>query len=395
MNYNNVLLPSDVTGTGVWRLLWPEQAISRDRDIDTTIFKKIVVDPNYYANVNMIMCQRLISNYQRNILQNVLVPAAKRFGIWIVPNLDDCLHPDEIPEYNQGRAAYMNPEVVDNIRYMLHASDFIIVSTDEIKDYYNKKYDVPLEKLIKIPNYLPDWEFGNKYNETEVLEIASIYKKRPRIGIISSTSHYNQNADSPVKDDLDLILNLIRTTTDKYNWVFLGSLPHKVAPLLKEGKIEFHKGVDIYNYPNALKNLKLNCMVAPLIDNTFNRCKSNIKILEASAIGIPFFVQDLPNYSRYTKYTFKDEEDLRDKLKNFFNLSKYQIRDITKNNLKFLSTPCQEGNGWWMSSNLHMWEAIFKLRKNTCKINVKEYAKFMAQQQQAQIQTMSQSIQEG
>ena len=36
--------------------------------------------------------------------------------------------------------------------------------------------------------------------------------------------------------------------------------------------------------------------VAPLVDTPFNRCKSDLKILEYSALGLPVIASDLPQY---------------------------------------------------------------------------------------------------
>ena len=49
-------------------------------------------------------------------------------------------------------------------------------------------------------------------------------------------------------------------------------------------------------------------MVAPLIDNTFNRCKSDIKFTEACAHGIPVVCQDMITYqSAHHKFSTGDE----------------------------------------------------------------------------------------
>lgn len=48
---------------------------------------------------------------------------------------------------------------------MLQAADFVTVTTDYIKQYYHKNYDVPLENIIAIPNLLPKYLFGDRYNK--------------------------------------------------------------------------------------------------------------------------------------------------------------------------------------------------------------------------------------
>jgi hypothetical protein len=261
----------------------------------------------------------------------------------------------------------------------------IIVTTDELKSYYINKFSQNPDKIIKIPNYLPEFWFANKYNEQKIWDNWNDNKKRPRIGVISSTSHYNLDPNNPEKDDLDLILDLIKATVNDFQWVFLGHLHHKIKPYVDKGLIEHHHGVDIYNYPNKLHSLNLNCIVAPLIKNTFNRCKSNIKILEASALGIPFFVQDIENYSRYTNHTFTDQNDLGNKLFELARSTRYAVRDMARDNYAMLNKHHEEGNTWWLGPNLHTWQNIFKIRQHAISINMQAYIKYMESKQQENV----------
>jgi len=66
--------------------------------------------------------------------------------------------------------------------------------------------------------------------------------------------------------------------------------------LVRAGKIEFHPWAQLYNYPEKIYNLKINMMVAPLQDSTFNKAKSDLKYIEASCFGLPIACQDLCTY---------------------------------------------------------------------------------------------------
>ena len=63
------------------------------------------------------------------------------------------------------------------------------------------------------------------------------------------------------------------------------------------------------------------------------------------------------------------------KLDDFFRQNKYFARDIARKNFEMLSTPHEEGNGWWMQPNLQRWHSIFTIRQNTCTISVNELIK--------------------
>ena len=52
----------------------------------------------------------------------------------------------------------------------------------------------------------------------------------------------------------------------------------------------------MYDYPQGIYDLNGSVSIAPLIDNRFNRAKSNIKYLEAANLGIPCVCQNFETY---------------------------------------------------------------------------------------------------
>lgn len=101
-----------------------------------------------------------------------------------------------------------------------------------------------------------------------------------------------------ITDDIDEVLECIRSTVDDVQWVFFGYCPPKLQDLVAKRKIEVHGGVAILNYPSMLENLQLQAIVAPIKDMEFNRCKSHIKYMECAALGVPLFASDYLPYSR-------------------------------------------------------------------------------------------------
>ena len=55
--------------------------------------------------------------------------------------------------------------------------------------------------------------------------------------------------------------------------------------------------MSLYSYPEKIYNLRVNMMVAPLQNNTFNKAKSDLKYIEACCYGLPIACQDLVTYS--------------------------------------------------------------------------------------------------
>lgn len=79
--------------------------------------------------------------------------------------------------------------------------------------------------------------------------------------------------------------------------------------------IEWHPFVRMYQYFDTLNDLKLDIMIIPRKDNYFNRCKSNLKFLEASMLEIPVIAQGFRDgespYQKdgdYMKVCIEDDE---------------------------------------------------------------------------------------
>ena len=84
----------------------------------------------------------------------------------------------------------------------------------------------------------------------------------------------------------------MRNTCEVAEWVFFGMCPES----LKEMVTEVHPMVPFHEYPNQLARLNFDIGIAPLADNSFNRCKSHLKALEYGMLGVPVVAADLEPY---------------------------------------------------------------------------------------------------
>ena len=121
-------------------------------------------------------------------------------------------------------------------------------------------------------------------------------------------------------------------TTSKYQWVFLGAYPLQLNSLVKSGKIEFHPWAKLYDYGDMLKSLKVNCLVAPLLDNIFNRSKSDIKYVEACALGVPIICQDIITYDK-APLRFNTGSEMIDQIDNILKDKQQYIKHCRKSNM--------------------------------------------------------------
>ena len=89
-----------------------------------------------------------------------------------------------------------------------------------------------------------------------------------------------------------MISDVVKDLANEVEWVFMGMCPDVWRPYVQE----FHPGVSIERYPAKLASLNLDLALAPLEDNLFNRCKSNLRLLEYGICGFPVICSDIQPY---------------------------------------------------------------------------------------------------
>lgn len=367
MNDFSVLqYPADTGGCAHYRChfpMWLLRIISPIKFIDSM---RYILDPKFYIGLRMVKLQRQVNDIQAQFFLNFLKPLSESLGFYIVYEVDDVITYEDIPPYNIAKSAYDNKQFFINVKNMLNASDFITVTTVYLKNHYVKKYEINPDKILVIPNYLPRWWIGETYQGPEhQMRLYDENIKKPRIGFPCSSSHFDLKGQNNYIDDFTHIVDFIKSTVNKYQWVFIGGIPKQLEKEAIDKKIEVHHPSDLLNYPRELWMKKLNAIIAPLQDNEFNRAKSNIKLLESWSLGIPCIAQNLICYNQYTDMVFNNVNDLQNQLDNLFkDRNKYKkiikeyrsIIDFGRSTLPGLE------NGAWLEKNID-WQIDSNINK--------------------------------
>ncbi len=293
----------DVQGCGTIRVIWPHFLLNHFRlkgmKFSAFFAPYFVHHPEFYRNYGICQFQRSATEDHLKIFQhfqNVIKPQAK---CGLTYEIDDLLI--DIPEWNYANEYY--DKYFPYIKQMMNLADGMTVSTERLKKIYGEYND----NIVVVPNHLPKHVWGPIWakHENEPRE------RKPRILWAGSQNHFVRKFDKVHKgleggDFGKGLLSFIRKTVDKYQWVFVGAMPVELETAKK--KIEFHKWQPVFEYPQYVKGLDVDFGIAPLEDNVFNACKSNIKMLEYTACGVPGVYSNVEPYENaYLKADTEEE----------------------------------------------------------------------------------------
>ena len=245
----------------------PAKAVSQlVRGSDVVVFHR-AEEPEYYDLAKML----------------------KKDGVKIVMDNDDTFKlADTHPLANfqpDGSAVDNLQRRSDNLDKFMKLSDMVTTSTE----FLAKEYRAVNPNVRVLPNCVnpQDWDTPLK-NETD----------KVRIGIVGSAAleyDYIHVKDTlralSARNDVELVLfglgdkkhrknNPTVTKVFKEEYAFWDSLNIDHFPWVKN-----------HVYQEALNDMRLDFMIVPRKDNYFNRCKSNVKFLEAAMLEIPVIAQ--------------------------------------------------------------------------------------------------------
>lgn len=289
-NYNG-----DFQGCGYIRIIFPSILLPTYRyknfNFSFSIDPVIKKDLNYYKHFSFVKFQRSATKKQLLHIRDI-----KNLGVNFLYEVDDLL--TNIPEWNYASKFYK--ELEPYINEMMKMANGITVSTNKLKQIYSSVNS----NIVVIPNRLPKFLWGDIYPK----HINNPRTKKPVILWSGSPNHFAQKhfTSKSGGDFGKKLLNFICKTTDIYNWTLCGALPGELETI--KDKIILHEWKNVLEYPSFVKSIEPDICIAPLEPCIFNKCKSDIKVLEYLSLGAAGVYTDIEPYKSTYLKAKNDEE---------------------------------------------------------------------------------------
>lgn len=294
---------NDFYGCGHFRILYPFNNINAimQGKLHYTTMSKMITQEDILATVQAFWFQRPLN---KNFLNSIKIYKKYQefYQYKLICEIDDYLF--ELPEWNNMRD-FINIDKLKDFTECLRLADEVVVSTVTLK---NELIAVGIDgsKIRVILNTLPKALFGTDSVRYRFTDVGA--KGKPSILYNGSASHFNRETN----DDGDLggvFKEFLLKYVNDYQFLVMGTYPSYMDEFVDKGLIKVLPYYNMNMYPFVLRNNRVDFIIAPLKDNIFNSCKSDLKYLEASAIGTVFIGSEFEEFeSPYTNAVLKYKE---------------------------------------------------------------------------------------
>lgn len=290
-----VIIKSQASGVSYHRLIKPfEKLKERGYSVDlVNNYQESDIDPDKY---DYLVFNRGLG-YDYDDLE--IINKFKDKGIKIIMDIDDYwVLPDYHPIVWRGDVDYdmWKGSILAN----LSMADYIWTSTESLK---SKVQDMVPNTPIVIARNAIDYDNEAQWNDVRG---KSRNKNKVVIGYAGSTTHYRDldALQTPIRRinsnrflRKNVIFNLFgvdnKTDVGKKVW------RHQTDIVTVKGRfnnVHLDGGKNVREYAYFYNEMDIS--IASLIDNDFNRCKSELKLIEAGAKYKPFIGSDMITYNR-------------------------------------------------------------------------------------------------
>ncbi len=226
------------------------------------------VDDSAVKHADVVVIQRMFPGPEHQEVLSRIFASGKP----IIYELDDWFFEMPADNPHTGYAKTRLPF----IRQVIERASAVTVSTDELRQRMSALHP----QVVVLPNVINEQHWPARPDTT---------REKVIIGYAGTLTHGRDLAI--VEQALERIS---KKHAGKVGFVFLGCATERLMRLPDSRVVEFQHGYG--RYLQTLQAEAIDIALAPLADNPFNRCKSNIKWVEYSAAGIAGVYSDIPAY---------------------------------------------------------------------------------------------------
>lgn len=241
-----------------------------------------IADDHVLSRTAAVVFGRTYSEQSGGAVIRHYIAKRKKYGFKIFVDYDDLLFSldgtQAIPEYN--------PRPIDTVeagRYlarMLPHLDGVTVSTEFLKHAVSGVFG--FDRVTVLPNAVPRFCFGHAGVRSAMHDV-------PRVLYAGSSGHFKDGSLGDFAGPwVPYLTEAVRAGEIELH-LFRGA--HLMFSDVAD-RIHVHEGVSSVEFPAAIAAIEPDIYLAPLQPNNFNRAKSNLKLLEATAIGAVLLCSD-------------------------------------------------------------------------------------------------------
>lgn len=307
-----IFCPDEGDATSFYRGMGPLSLLKKMRGDFSVMMNPPHVNWVNLSLVDLVFFQRPSTHYHFEIIRSV-----KKMGVPLWIDFDDAEF--HVPKGSPNFSAFNAPDRLQVMAEIVRAGDVVSVSTPFLKNLL-----APLNSNIQV--------IPNAWNDLLFPMHSTPKNMHPVVCWRGGASH---------REDLNLVAEGIIELSRKYpqiKWIFLGENPWFTSFMDESTRLHVPQ-LEIISYFRHLPELKPDVLIVPLVDNTFNRAKSNIAWLEATLAGAvslgPTWSEEwqrpgMTTYADSASFEVKLEELISTK-SNSSNLHSQSVRHIQEN----------------------------------------------------------------
>lgn len=289
--YNIIYVQRDQGGCGFFRCQQPANFLNRSGLANAKTFM-ISAPKEELMSADLVIMQNTGSVEASNIVNFM-----KENNIPFVTEYDDFIH--HISPHNAGGYPAWNPGTLFLYRSIESTKKAmgVTVSTNQLA----REFFPYNPNIYVIPNYLDKEKWDNpivRKNDGKI-----------RIGWMGGNAHaddllmISKVLDKIIKEYKGkVIFETIGMTRQELAGVFPMKIHNEVCPSCGyEGELHHYPGETLDNYPMVLASKGWDIALAPVINNAFGNAKSDLKIKEYAAAGIPIVASPVQPYKEAEK----------------------------------------------------------------------------------------------